>query len=176
MRQIPTIFHRNLVSHAASCKARGRLQKKQKKHGSSARKIWSVRDNADVCSLRSCPYCGLRTPIPDVTGGEPLPEQPFLDIVTFGLVQGAKVPEHGNVLRRSVDLVLLEVPFQEAAHDGQMEFVRVGVTCRNGVSGRNPLLTFEVARSPVSVGYSRKPNHPGGEPCFCKHRLFAREA
>ena len=43
--------------------------KNKKKHGSSARKTWSARDNADVCSLRSCPYCGLRTPIPDVTGG-----------------------------------------------------------------------------------------------------------
>ena len=149
MRQIPTIFHRNLVSHAASCMAR-RPQQKKKKNGSSARKIWSARDNADVCSLRSCPYCGLRTPIPDVTGGEPLPEQLFLDIVTFGLVQGAKVPEHGNVLRRSVHVVVhLEVRLQKVAHDSQMKFVRVGVTCGNGVSGRNPLLTFEVARSPV---------------------------
>ena len=49
------------------------------------------------CGLRRFPHSGLRAPVPDVAGSEPLVEEFLLDGGAGLLEQGSKVPEHAHI-------------------------------------------------------------------------------
>ena len=55
------------------------------------------RKTTRFCGLRRFPHSGLRAPVPDVAGSEPLVEKFLLDGGAGLLEQGSEVPEHAHI-------------------------------------------------------------------------------
>ena len=91
------------------------------------------RKTTRFCGLRCFPHSGLRAPVPDVAGGEPLVEKILLDVGAGLLEQGSKVPENAHIGQLNPKP---HVDLEDRTQDAQVESLGIRMTswCRPPVS------------------------------------------
>ena len=95
------------------------------------------RKTTRFCGRRRLPHSRLRTPVPDVAGGEPHLEQVLLDVGAGVLEQQSEVPEHAHIGQSTSDVALiplLGVDLEDGAQDAQVESLGIRMTSREQTS------------------------------------------
>ena len=116
------------------------------------------RKTTRFCGLRRFPHSGLRAPVPDVAGGEPLVEKILLDGGAGLLEQGAEVPEHAHIGQLVALDPLLGVHLEDRTQDVQVESLGIRMTSWGQTSCFRPpfrVTSQQVVLHQTTLGTSR---------------------